>query len=351
MTLKTDTHIHTSRTVARRAAEAAGLNLDDLVIYQAEGKWGWRNAEEHARACEADDARGRGRRNKVTVAEAAPETAPTPSASVVALVDACNATLAEIDAHCGTGALPADHPVLVVNTEIADAFGLGGLVGSGLVRIDAGRGEALDIPPVPTIDAVPGDHVALLPEPGGDAGDYEPEPTAQGVAPANVVSLGTQPLPDGEVVVQIATRMLPYAARSLAEQLLKRYGVTVLIRDAETLELRDTVAPKVKGKAAGSVAGPRLARDWSVRPVINSKHHLHVEKILDRIDDCNGDVQMLEHLTTTFKPSCTSYKMAWRYLHAKLEEARAAEAAGESETPPGIDLTADAPLLLADAAD
>ncbi len=168
-----------------------------------------------------------------------------------------------------------------------------------------------------------------------DTGDYEPEPTAQGVAPANVVPLGTQPLPDGEVVVQIATRMLPYAARSLAEQLLKRYGVTVLIRDAETLALRDTVAPKVKGKAAGSVAGPRLVRDWSVRPVINSKHHLHVEKILDRIDDCNGDVQMLEHLTTTFKPSCTYYKMAWRYLHAKLEEARAAEAAGETETPPG----------------
>jgi len=241
--------------------------------------------------------------------------------------------------------------VLVVNPEIADTFGLGGLVGSGLVRIDAGLGEALDIPPVPTIDAVPGDHVALLPEPGGDAGDYEPEPTAQGVAPANVVTLGTQPLPDGEVVVQIATRMLPYAARSLAEQLLKRYGVTVLIRDAETLALRDTVAPKVKGKAAGSVGGPRLVRDWSVRPVINSKHHLHVEKILDRIDDCNGDVQMLEHLTTTFKPSCTYYKMAWRYLHAKLEEARAAEAAGESETPPGIDLTADASPLLADAAD
>jgi hypothetical protein len=343
MILKTDTHIHTSRTVARRAAEAAGLNLDDLVIYQAAGKWGWRNAEEYARACEADDARGRGRRNKVTVAEAAPETAPTPSASVVALVDSCNATLAEIDAHFGTGAVPAEHPVLVVNPEIADTFGLGGLVGSGLVRIDAGRGEALDIPPVPTIDA--------LPEPTVDTGDYEPEPTAQGVVPANVVSLGTQPLPDGEVVVQIATRMLPYAARSLAEQLLKRYGVTVLIRDAETLALRDTVAPKVKGKATGSVAGPRLVRDWSVRPVINSKHHLHVEKILDRIDDCNGDVPMLEHLTTTFKPSCTYYKMAWRYLHAKLEEARAAEAAGETETPPGVDLTGGAPFLLADAAD
>jgi hypothetical protein len=343
--MKTDTHNHGSRMAARRAAEAAGLNLDDLVIYQSEGKWGWRGVDEHAAACEADAVRGGGRR-KVTEAETV--TAPVTSDSVAALVDACDGALAEVDAFYGTSVPEGDHPVLVVDQGLADAFGMGSLVEAGLVRVDADM-PAADITVVQPVEPSLGD----ITEPTADTGDYEPEPTAQDTAPANVVTLGTQPVPDGEVVVQIATKMLPFAARSLAEQLVKRYGVTVLIRDAETLELRSTVAPKVKpGKVGGSVAGvPRLVRDWSTRPVINSKHHMHVEKILDRIDDCNGDLQMLELLTTTFKPSCTYYKMAWRYLQAKIEEAKAAEAAGETETPPGVDVTNGADFQLADAAD
>lgn len=339
MLLKTETHIHKSRTVARRAAEDAGLNLDDLVIYQAEGKWGWMDADTHVKACDAKAADGTRKRKQRKADTDAPAADATGGGAVVlvggdvpggellpALFDAGDLSIRD-DVVLDIPPASLSEPVIGDITEpVADAD-------EAATEVDPVMGEA-------------------LPPAAEDTGDYQPEPTAQGGDVSNVVPLGSLPQPETEVVVQIATKMLPIAGRSLAEQLLKRYGFTVLIRDAETLELRDTVAPKVKVKASSTANGPHLVRDWSVRPVINSKHHLHVEKILDRIDDAKGNVIELEHIATTFKPSCTYYKMAHRYLLAWLEAAREAEAAGETEQPPGEDVTDGHGLLqLADAAD
>ena len=329
-----DTYQHKTRTLARRVAESAGLNLDDLVILQnGESKlWGWENAEEHAAACESADKPRRGKSRKPAEAPATVE-----------------ATTAD------TGILAVDMPEATPDAGEAVADETAGLdVQSAIDAMPAGANTGLVAVGDTTFDVtgpvIEGDAVALLvgevmpAEPASDSGEYVPEPTAVDTG-SNVVNL-TLPAPaDGEVVVQIAGGMLPVAARVLAAQLMKRYGVTVLLRDATTLDLRETIAPKQRSSGGGHAGGPRVVRDWSVRPVINSKHHLHVEKILDRIDEAAGDVGALETILTTFKPSCTYYKMAHRYGMAKLEEAREAEANGETETPPGIEIT------LAEAAD
>ena len=357
-----DTYQHKTRTLARRAAESAGLNLDDLVILQnGESKlWGWENAEEHAKACEAADRPKRGKSRNAEapgkVETAAPDTGllavDMPEATADAGVTVPDETVG-LDVQSAIDAMPAAaHTGLVTvgdtTFDVTDPA-------TGALYVSPIQADMHTIPvgmdvPLLTGPVIDGETVDLLtgevmPEgPASDSGEYEPEPTAVGDR-SKVVNL-TPPAPaDSEVVVQIAGGMLPVAARVLAAQLMKRYGMTVLLRDATTLDLRETIAPKQRSSGGGHAGGPRVVRDWSVRPVINSKHHLHVEKILDRIDDAAGDVGALETILTTFKPSCTYYKMAHRYGMAKLEEAREAEANGETETPPGIEIT------LAEAAD
>lgn len=291
-----ETHVYKTRTLARNAAQDNELDLDDLHVCRAgdPAAWGW-------------------------------------------------VPLAHWEAECGVKVAESEFGPVIVNNEPAVAE----VVKRPYVSMADPTAMPLYLP-------VPFPSAPVVVEPEADAGAYEPEPTTVPV-PAFVdnsegLLICDVELPSfdaaGDVFIQIGP-MLPYAAKSDAMAMAKRYQSDVQLTDAAGNVLM-VIGPKGKKAPTEKPTKPqRTAMGESIddegkpqRPPINSTAHKSCEKLLDKIEDASGDLNALLSMVGTqgFKGGYTYGNIVMRYLNAHIVYART----HENDNVPGEEILQDA---------
>jgi hypothetical protein len=184
-------------------------------------------------------------------------------------------------------------PVAHVSPEIAEAFGMGGMVSTGLVVIEGGK-----------VDAAP---------------EYADPLTAPMDAPQA-----------GDVFLRVGGSMSRTEAAMLANMISgKLAGVTLQVVDVVSGNVVQTFEGKTARKAgtarAASAAGD--ARDWTVKPIVTGTN-AGAQARLDRIEAGRFNVRAIRAELDKISPtSVQTYSVqARKYAAALLREAEVEEA-------------------------